>query len=59
MRGGGCLRTLVATTHEGPPQFIRTWRALPEDQRDAYRKRIVQMNPEDRAAELSKPPTNP
>ena len=39
--------------------FIRTWRALPQDQREAYRKRIVQMSPEDRAAELSKPPPNP
>ncbi len=39
--------------------FIRTWRALPPDQRDAYRKRIVQMSPEERAAELNKPPPNP
>ena len=52
-------QALVPLNMEQRRTFIRTWRALPEDQRDAYRKRIVQMSPDERAAELSKPPANP
>jgi hypothetical protein len=38
---------------------MHTWRALPADQREVYRKHIVQMSPEQRAAELNKAAANP
>jgi Protein of unknown function (DUF3106) len=57
--GRDTRQALSPLTMEQRRTFIRTWRALPPDQRDAYRKRIVQMSPDERAAELSQPPPNP
>jgi len=33
--------------------FIRSWRALPVEQRDDYRRQLLSMSPEQRSATLA------